>query len=248
MSGDLKEPHKSIPLGELSAVGVSSSVCFIFILILGSTVDRTMLLCDNLIEEKVVLLYSFSEVCVDLPNRDLLHGRSLRLFSLLYHWKSTRNTQSSSRNRSRRNHPCYESTSSGSELSYRLESQEIAERSKQQPSPGRNGSNGCRLRFCPVRRLERSQLDATLRQSLVQLAILSTMPFMITYAFVNYAYVSLAMSYDLANVNLISNPGQSYGSTQGEGDLNELFPERKEQCIETGESRQRKYTRKLQER
>ena len=53
MSGDLKEPHKSIPLGELSAVGVSSSVCFIFILILGSSVDRTYLICDNLIEEKV---------------------------------------------------------------------------------------------------------------------------------------------------------------------------------------------------
>ena len=67
-----------------------------------------------------------------------------------------------------------------------------------------------------------------------QLAILSTMPFLITYAFVNYAYVSLAMSYDLATVNLATNPGQSYGAMQGEGDLNELFPERKEQTIETG--------------
>lgn len=33
-----------------------------------------------------------------------------------------------------------------------------------------------------------------------QLAILSTMPFLITYAFVNYSYVSLAMSYDLQTV------------------------------------------------
>lgn len=37
-----------------------------------------------------------------------------------------------------------------------------------------------------------------------QLAILSTMPFMITYAFVNYSYVSLAMSYDLQSVNSIA--------------------------------------------
>lgn len=34
------------------------------------------------------------------------------------------------------------------------------------------------------------------------LAILSTMPFLITYAFVNYAYVSLAMSADLEDVAL----------------------------------------------
>lgn len=36
-----------------------------------------------------------------------------------------------------------------------------------------------------------------------KLAILSTMPFMITYAFVNYSYASLAMSYDLQSVNSI---------------------------------------------
>jgi hypothetical protein len=34
-----------------------------------------------------------------------------------------------------------------------------------------------------------------------QLAILSTMPFLITYAAVNYSYVSLAMTYDLQTVN-----------------------------------------------
>ncbi len=39
--------------------------------------------------------------------------------------------------------------------------------------------------------------------NLNQLAILSTMPFLITYAFVNYSYVSLAMSYDLQSVNTI---------------------------------------------
>lgn len=37
--------------------------------------------------------------------------------------------------------------------------------------------------------------------NLNQLAILSTMPFLITYAFVNYSYVSLAMTYDLITVN-----------------------------------------------
>lgn len=55
MSGDLKDPHKSIPLGELSAVGVSSTICFIFIMILGGVGDRMFLLCDVMISEKVAL-------------------------------------------------------------------------------------------------------------------------------------------------------------------------------------------------
>ncbi|VDK30484.1 unnamed protein product [Gongylonema pulchrum] len=37
--------------------------------------------------------------------------------------------------------------------------------------------------------------------NLNKLAVLSTMPFLITYAFVNYSYVSLAMSYDLQTVS-----------------------------------------------
>uniref|UniRef100_A0A0M3J8A8 Solute carrier family 12 member 8 (inferred by orthology to a human protein) n=1 Tax=Anisakis simplex TaxID=6269 RepID=A0A0M3J8A8_ANISI len=84
--------------------------------------------------------------------------------------------------------------------------------------------------------------------NLNQLAILSTMPFLITYAFVNYSYVSLAMSYDLQSVQNISlvnaaRDKQSYGSmgnlkaaaegpngaataTSSAADLDSLFPER----------------------
>ncbi|VDK25715.1 unnamed protein product [Anisakis simplex] len=55
MSSDLKDPHHSIPVGELSAVGVSSIVCFFFIIALGAVVDREYLLCDSLIAERVSL-------------------------------------------------------------------------------------------------------------------------------------------------------------------------------------------------
>jgi len=49
-----------------------------------------------------------------------------------------------------------------------------------------------------------------------QLATLSSMPFLITYAFVNYAYCSLAMSNDLANINKgDSNAAATYGSNEG---------------------------------
>ncbi|GMR63134.1 hypothetical protein PMAYCL1PPCAC_33329 [Pristionchus mayeri] len=64
------------------------------------------------------------------------------------------------------------------------------------------------------------------------LAILSTMPFLITYAFVNYAYVSLAMSADLDDVTQAVNggpqPSASYGSMHQlseNGDLDRLFPD-----------------------
>ncbi|VDL75673.1 unnamed protein product [Nippostrongylus brasiliensis] len=72
-----------------------------------------------------------------------------------------------------------------------------------------------------------------------QLAILSTMPFLITYAFVNYAYVSLAMSYDLAHISHATDEGSKYGSMHKIGDLDELFPERQQQqqqCTATVEA------------
>jgi len=49
-----------------------------------------------------------------------------------------------------------------------------------------------------------------------QLAILSSMPFLITYAFVNYAYCSLAMSNDLVSINKgDSSAAATYGSNEG---------------------------------
>ncbi|PIO65969.1 hypothetical protein TELCIR_12331 [Teladorsagia circumcincta] len=72
-----------------------------------------------------------------------------------------------------------------------------------------------------------------------QLAILSTMPFLITYAFVNYSYVSLAMSYDLITISHVAEGDSKYGSMQKIGDLDELFPERQQQpqqCAATVEA------------
>ncbi|CEF71320.1 Solute carrier family 12 member 8 [Strongyloides ratti] len=59
--------------------------------------------------------------------------------------------------------------------------------------------------------------------SLNQLAIMSTMPFLITYAFVNYSYTSLAMSFDLQELNKaerVNNP--VYGSIKNDN-LSNIF-------------------------
>ncbi|EFO16110.1 hypothetical protein LOAG_12397 [Loa loa] len=53
MSDDLRDPQLSIPVGELSAIAVSSMIILSFILLLGSLVNRAYLICDTLIAEKV---------------------------------------------------------------------------------------------------------------------------------------------------------------------------------------------------
>ncbi|VDK74698.1 unnamed protein product [Litomosoides sigmodontis] len=53
MSEDLKNPHISIPIGELSALAVSSMVILSFILLFGSLVNRAYLICDTMIAAKV---------------------------------------------------------------------------------------------------------------------------------------------------------------------------------------------------
>uniref|UniRef100_A0AC35U6R2 AA_permease domain-containing protein n=1 Tax=Rhabditophanes sp. KR3021 TaxID=114890 RepID=A0AC35U6R2_9BILA len=59
--------------------------------------------------------------------------------------------------------------------------------------------------------------------SLNQLAVMSAMPFLITYAFVNYSYASLAMSYDLQEIHALeSKTTPGYGAVES-GNLNELF-------------------------
>ncbi|CAD6193979.1 unnamed protein product [Caenorhabditis auriculariae] len=191
MSGDLKDPHKSIPVGELSAVGVSSSICFVFILILGGVGDRQALLCDNLISEKVAL-----------TGVVFLIG--------LY--------------------VCSLSSTVGSLLGTPRVLQGIAAEGiipslsilSQGTGPNNNPV------FAGYVLMGVASLFVLLGD-LNQLAILSTMPFLITYAFVNYSYVSLAMSYDLAYVNQAAyNTTGNYGATAKSNDLNELFPERRE--------------------
>ncbi|ETN71038.1 amino acid permease [Necator americanus] len=199
MSGDLKDPHKSIPLGELSAVGVSSSVCFLFIMILGATGDRLSLICDNLISEKVALT-------------GFLFMIGLYICSL--------------------------SSTIGSLLGTPRVLQGIAaEGIIPILNPLAQGSGPNKNPVLAGIVLMAVASVFVLLGDLNQLAILSTMPFLITYAFVNYAYVSLAMSYDLATISHAAEDGTKYGSMHKIGDLDELFPERQQQqCAATVEA------------
>uniref|UniRef100_F1L7Z1 Solute carrier family 12 member 8 n=1 Tax=Ascaris suum TaxID=6253 RepID=F1L7Z1_ASCSU len=200
MSGDLKDPHKSIPVGELAAVGVSSTVCFFFIVALGAVADRAYLLCDSLIAEKISLT-------------GFLFLTGLYISSL--------------------------SSTIGSLLGTPRVIQSIAAEGVipiLNPLAAGQGPNNNPIRAGIVMMMV--AIVFVMLGDLNQLAILSTMPFMITYAFVNYSYVSLAMSYDLQSVNSIANASkekQSYGSMgnlkgAAEGtsaaDLDSLFPER----------------------
>uniref|UniRef100_H2ZMB5 Solute carrier family 12 member 8 n=1 Tax=Ciona savignyi TaxID=51511 RepID=H2ZMB5_CIOSA len=53
MSGDLKNPAKSIPIGTLSAITISFILYLVFVLLLGSTCTRIALQTDFMIAEKV---------------------------------------------------------------------------------------------------------------------------------------------------------------------------------------------------
>ncbi|PIO65800.1 hypothetical protein TELCIR_12510 [Teladorsagia circumcincta] len=201
MSGDLKDPHKSIPLGELSAVGVSSSICFLFIMILGATGDRLSLICDNLISEKVALT-------------GVLFMIGLYICSL--------------------------SSTIGSLLGTPRVLQGIAaEGIIPVLNPLAQGSGANKNPVLAGVVLMAVASVFVLLGDLNQLAILSTMPFLITYAFVNYSYVSLAMSYDLITISHVAEGDSKYGSMQKIGDLDELFPERQQQqqqCAATVEA------------
>ncbi|CAP31926.2 Protein CBG13067 [Caenorhabditis briggsae] len=198
MSGDLKDPHKSIPLGELSAVGVSSTICFVFIMVLGGVGDRMSLLCDVMISEKVALT-------------------GIVFLVGLY--------------------VCSLSSTVGSLLGTPRVLQGIAEEGI---IPCLNVlARGVGPNDNPVLAgylLMGVASLFVLLGDLNQLAILSTMPFLITYAYVNYSYVSLAMSYDLATVQHASEVETvGYGSTTKMNDLNELFPERRDVNITSTE-------------
>ncbi|CAJ0564668.1 unnamed protein product, partial [Mesorhabditis spiculigera] len=193
MSGDLRDPQKSIPLGELSAVGLSSFICFLFILVLGSVVDRWWLLCDHLISERVSLTGWF-----------FMGGLYI----------------------------CSLSSTIGSLLGTPRVLQGIAaEGLIPALAPLAQGTGANKNPVLATIVLMGIACLFVLLGDLNQLAILSTMPFMITYGMVNYAYVSLAMSFDLVSVTEAVAAPSSYGSTQqiaGRSDLDELFPERQQ--------------------
>uniref|UniRef100_A0A915PMG4 Solute carrier family 12 member 9 n=1 Tax=Setaria digitata TaxID=48799 RepID=A0A915PMG4_9BILA len=196
MSDDLKNPHLSIPVGELSAIAVSSIVILTFILLLGSLVNRSYLICDTLIAEKVAFT-------------GFLFLIGLYVSTL--------------------------SSTIGTLLGTPRVIQSIASEGiipLLNPLAVGHGANKSPLRASIVMMLIATVL--VLFDDLNQLATISTMPFLITYAFVNYSYVSLAMSYDLQTVNKMSSATAKYGSMgqiknaveSGNGaDLKKLFPE-----------------------
>ncbi|KAH7724654.1 Protein F10E7.9 [Aphelenchoides avenae] len=163
MSGDLKEPKKNIPQGELSAIAVSSGVCFLMILALGAIVERPSLLCDYMISERI----SMTKVL-------FLSGIYVSSLSSIV----------------------------GSMLGPPRVLQGIAAEGLI-PAMGflakGEGPNDTPVRASVV--LSAVAVVFILLGNLNQLAILSTTPFLITYAYVNYAYVSLAMSNDLEALN-----------------------------------------------
>lgn len=200
MSSDLKNPHLSIPVGELSAIAVSSTVTLSFILILGSLVDREYLICDTMIAEKVAFT-------------GFLFLTGLYVSSL--------------------------SSTVGTLLGTPRVIQSIASEGiipLLNPLAVGQGPNKTPVRASLVMILV--AIIFILIGDLNRLAILSTMPFLITYAFVNYSYVSLVMSYDLQTVNKISAAGMEksmYGSVgqlkdsvdgRESTDLKQLFSER----------------------
>ncbi|XP_006822602.1 solute carrier family 12 member 8-like [Saccoglossus kowalevskii] len=56
MSGDLKNPSRNIPVGTLSAIGVTALLYFLYVVLLGATCERWALQTDMMIAEKVALV------------------------------------------------------------------------------------------------------------------------------------------------------------------------------------------------
>jgi potassium/chloride transporter 8 len=196
MGGELQNPYKNIAKGELSAIGISTIGCFLFIITFGASVERNMLLCDTLVGERVsitkllflsgIYIASLSSLTAGLIGTPrVLQGIASEGFI-----------------------PTLNPLASG------------------------EGTNNNPIRATLV--LTTISIVFVLLGDLNYLAILSTLPFLFTYAAVNYAYVSLAMSRDLKELkSQISGQEQlkpDYGSSHNivRDNLNALFPERQQ--------------------
>ncbi|XP_077991345.1 solute carrier family 12 member 8-like isoform X2 [Glandiceps talaboti] len=56
MSGDLKKPSRNIPVGTLSAIGVTALLYLLYVVLLGATCENSTLIDDYMIAEKVALV------------------------------------------------------------------------------------------------------------------------------------------------------------------------------------------------
>uniref|UniRef100_T1JD20 Solute carrier family 12 member 8 n=1 Tax=Strigamia maritima TaxID=126957 RepID=T1JD20_STRMM len=217
MSGDLRNPPSDIPIGTLSAIGTSSFLYLTFILILGATCQRSALLTDYLIAEKVSALgviflagLYISSVSSCLAT---LYGAPRVLQSI----------------------------------------------AQENVIPFINilgrGSGPNQIPKFGLLVITLLAVVFILVGQINTLAPLVTMPFLLTYAFINYAYFALAMTFDewqrqdqkLRIKDTLPSPSfdktaKSYGSTVDGADLDKLFPER-------SKYRQKTYTQmKLQTR
>ncbi|KAE9552523.1 hypothetical protein FO519_004265 [Halicephalobus sp. NKZ332] len=197
MGGELQNPYKNIAKGELSAIGISSIGCFLFIMTFGSSVERDILLCDTLVGKRVavsstiylagIYISSLSSLTAGLIGTPrVLQGIAAEGFIPILN-----------------------------------------------PLAQGDGPNNNPVKATIV--LTVVAIIFVVVGDLNYLAILSTLPFLCTYAAVNYAYVSLAMSTDLKELKsqiVPENPNQpkaDYGSSHHlKNDLDALFPERQQ--------------------
>lgn len=191
MSGDLKEPSKNIPKGELSALGVNSLLCLLFLVSLGTKCTRSALHEDPMIAEKVSWLGVLFLCGLYVSSLSCILGSFYCAPRLLQ-----------------------SIAADGVVPSLNFLSQG-------------HGPN-------------KSPLYATIVVTIVTflfifagelntLAKMSTIPYLITYAFVNYSYVHLAMTYDIQQQNSLkeisTSKTETYGSMDNikKEDLKQLF-------------------------
>jgi potassium/chloride transporter 8 len=207
MGGELQNPYKNIAKGELSAIGISTIGCILFIITFGASVQRDMLLCDTLVGEKVSIT-------------KLLFLSGIYIASL-------------------------SSLTAGLIGTPRVAAAIASEGFIPLLNPlaiGDETTNNNPIRATLV--LTTISIVFVLLGDLNYLAILSTLPFLFTYATVNYAYVSLAMSTDLKELKsqIAGQDSQQpktittdYGSSHNlaRDNLNALFPERQESQLDS---------------
>uniref|UniRef100_A0A915LFZ6 Amino acid permease/ SLC12A domain-containing protein n=2 Tax=Meloidogyne javanica TaxID=6303 RepID=A0A915LFZ6_MELJA len=150
--------------GELGALGFSFGLCFVFMLLLGASVDRNALQCDAMISEKL-----------SLTKLVFLGGLYISCLSAIL--SSTLGTSRVVQG-------------IANEGLFPQMSKLLIEES----SPTRESHRATVL-------VTAFAIILLLLGDLNQIAILSSLPFLFTYATVNYAYVSLSMSDDLEGLN-----------------------------------------------
>ncbi|XP_042861452.1 solute carrier family 12 member 8-like [Penaeus japonicus] len=195
MSGDLRSPAKDIPVGTLSALGLSTVLYMAFILVLGATVQRATLLSDYMITEKVsalgVLLLAGLYTSTLSSTLASLYGTPRVLQSI------------------------------------------ASQNAVPILSPLAQGRGPNKVPVLALVVTVVVTLVFLLVGRINTLAPIVTMPFLATYAAIDYAYFALAMTADLQRAREARFRGQTFGTPTfdsrglgGNTDLDHLFPER----------------------